>query len=174
MNYSVRCGRKHSVVIDRKSDFGRPFEVSVGKTKHTLQIRKVQEDGTLKTLMIDHRVCPVEIERRGDGMPVRVFLKGVPYEVDISRMASTRFRPPLPKAEVSGEVRASLPGQIVGILVEEGQRVAAGDPLVILDAMKMENEITAPMEGVVKSVHIRPGQVLAKGDLMLEIDPQGG
>ena len=169
MNYNVNCPRKHSVNIDRKADLGRSFEVAVDKSRYTVEIRKVQDDGTLKTLMVNHRVCPVEIERRGDGMPVRVFLKGVPYEVEIAKVASTRFRPPVPAREVSGEVRANLPGQIVAVLVEPGQRVEAGAPLAVLDAMKMENEIMAPRAGRVLSIAVHPGQILAKGDLILEI-----
>lgn len=170
MNYNVHCGKKHSVKIDRKSDFNKPFPVTVDKGSYLVEIRKVQEDGRLKTLMLDHRVWPVEVERSGNGMPVRVFLKGVPYEVDISRMASTRFRPPLPEAEISGEVRASLPGQIIDVLVGEGETVRKGQAVAILDAMKMENEITAPRDGRVKEVAVRPGQILGKGDRIIEIE----
>jgi biotin carboxyl carrier protein len=170
MNYNVHCGKKHSVKIDRKSDFNKPFPVTVDKGNYLVEIRKVQEDGCLKTLMLDHRVWPVEVERSGNGMPVRVFLKGVPYEVDISRMASTRFRPPLPEAEISGEVRASLPGQIIDVLVGEGETVRKGQAVAVLDAMKMENEITAPRDGRVKEVAVRPGQILGKGDRIIEIE----
>lgn len=169
MKYSVHSPDRHSVTIDRKSDLGKEFEITVGKNTYSVEIRKVQEDGTLKTLMINHRVCPVEVERRGDGLPVRVFLKGVPYEVDISRLASARVRPTLPEPEVSGEVRANLPGQIIEILVKEGQPVSAGTPLVILDAMKMENELLAPKDGTIKSVAVQAGRILAKGDLILEV-----
>jgi biotin carboxyl carrier protein len=169
VKYSVHSPDKHAVTIDRKADLSKEFEVTVDKHAYSVQIRKVKEDGTLKTLMINHRVCPVEVERRGDGLPVRVFLKGVPYDVDISRLASTRFRPALPEPEVSGEVRANLPGQIVEILVSPGQTVPAGSPLVILDAMKMENELLAPKEGTVRTIAVRTGQILAKGDLILEI-----
>jgi biotin carboxyl carrier protein len=169
MNYNVNCPKKHSVTIDRKADMGRTFEIGVDKARYTVEIRKVQDDGTLKTLMINHRVCPVEIERRGDGMPVRVYLKGVPFEVEIAKVASTRYRPPAPAREQSGEVRAALPGQIVALRVEPGQKVNAGAALAVLDAMKMENEITAPRGGTVKAIHAQTGQLLAKGDLILEI-----
>lgn len=170
MNYNVKCSGKHTVGIERKADTSSPFEITVGKNRFAVQIRKVQEDGTLKTLMVDHKVCPVEIERRGDGMPVRVFLKGIPYDVEISKVASTRYRPPLPERDISSEVFANLPGQIVDVLVQEGQAVEAGTPLVILDAMKMENELMAHKPGTVRSIAVKPGQILAKGDLIIEID----
>ena len=170
MNYSVHCEKKHSVSIDRKADLGQPFEVQVDKSRHTVSIRKVQENGKIKTLMIDHKVIPIEVERRGDGLPVRVFLKGVPFDVKISKVASTRFRPPLPEREISGDVLANLPGQIVDIMVREGESVSAGAPLVILDAMKMENEILAPRAGKIRRIAVNLNQVLAKGDLILEIE----
>jgi biotin carboxyl carrier protein len=170
VNYNVHSPAKHSVTISRKADLSKEFDITVDKSAYSVEIRKVQEDGTLKTLMINHRVCPVEVERRGDGLPVRVFLKGVPFDVEISRLASTRFRPALPEPEVSGEVRANLPGQIVELLVSPGQSVSAGSPLVILDAMKMENELLAPKAGRIKSIAAQSGQILAKGDLILEIE----
>ncbi|HSH09984.1 MAG TPA: biotin/lipoyl-containing protein [Oceanipulchritudo sp.] len=170
MNYSVYCEKKHAVSIDRKADLNKPFEVDVDKSNYTVAIRKVQDDGAIKTLMIDHRVCPIEVERRGDGMPVRVFLKGVPFDVEISKVASTRFKPPMAEREISGKVLANLPGQIVAILVREGDLVEAGAPLVILDAMKMENEIMAPKAGRINRIAVTKNQILAKGDLILEID----
>jgi pyruvate carboxylase subunit B len=112
---------------------------------------------------------PVEIERRGDGIPVKVYLKGVPYDVEISKMASTRFRPPMPEREISGEVRSTLPGQVIRMYVKPGDTVSEGDPLFILDAMKMENEIHSPKAGTIQSIAVEDGQIVAKGDLILEI-----
>ena len=120
--------------------------------------------------MIDHKVVPIEVERRGDGMPVRVFLKGVPFDVEISKVASTRFKPQVPERDVSGKVHANLPGQIVDILVREGDKVESGSAIAILDAMKMENEILSPKSGRVSSIHVSRNQILSKGDLILEIE----
>ena len=169
MNYIVNCEKKHTVAIDRKADLSKPFEVVVDKSNYTVKVRRVRDDGSILTLMVDHKVVPIDVERRGDGMPVRVFLKGVPYDVEISKVASTRFRPELPEREVSGEVCANLPGQILEFLVQEGDTVDAGTPLVILDAMKMENEIISPKAGTVGKLAVQPHAVLAKGDLILTV-----
>ena len=169
MKYSVNCQKRHTVSIDR-TDTGKPFVISVDKSQHEVAIRKVKDDGTIMTLLVDHKVVPIEVERRGDGMPVKVFLKGVPFEVEIAKVASTRFKPEVPERDVSGKVHANLPGQIVSILVKEGDSVTPGQPLAILDAMKMENEILSPKAGRVKSIQVNPNQILAKGDLILSID----
>ncbi len=71
-----------------------------------------------------------------------------------------------------GRVKAPIPGLITRVLVEQGQMVEAGQPLLVLEAMKMENEIRAPRSGVVAELNVRPGQDVALNVLLAEItDP---
>ena len=69
-----------------------------------------------------------------------------------------------------GRVTAYMPGRVVSILVEPGTQVAAGQGLVVLEAMKMQNEIQAERPGVVKTVHVVAGQSVDGGDLLFEIE----
>lgn len=170
MNYRVHSGKRHTVRIDGKTDASAPFAVQVDKRDYHVEIRKVRADGRIQTLMVNHQVCPIEVERRGDGMPVRVYLKGVPYDVEISKVASTRLRAPEAEPVVEGTVSALLPGRVLGLLVEIGQTVKQGEPLLILEAMKMENEIPAPRDGKVARVLIQEGQNVSKGDVLLELE----
>jgi len=62
-----------------------------------------------------------------------------------------------------GVVKAPMPGLVVRVPVTEGQQVAAGAALVVVEAMKMENELKAPRAGVVLKVHVAPGAVVEKG-----------
>jgi biotin carboxyl carrier protein len=71
-------------------------------------------------------------------------------------------------------LRAQLPGKVVKLLVAEGEVVAAGRPLVILEAMKMETEVTAPCAGRVARIHVEAGRILAMGDPLLDLDPDQG
>jgi biotin carboxyl carrier protein len=82
-----------------------------------------------------------------------------------------RFRLPLfepggaPGQHVSQEgggsrVKPPMPGRIVSVRVREGQRVAKGEVLLVLEAMKMQNEVVAPRAGVVAKLHVREGQVV--------------
>ena len=64
---------------------------------------------------------------------------------------------------------AYMPGRVVAVLVEEGDEVAAGQGVVVLEAMKMENEIRAEVAGKVIKLHVRPGQSVEGGDLLFEI-----
>ncbi len=68
-----------------------------------------------------------------------------------------------------GRIKAPIPGQIKTVLVAEGDRVEAGQPLFILEAMKMENEIHAPKAGVVSQVAVRPGQDVTRHEVLAEI-----
>ncbi len=66
-------------------------------------------------------------------------------------------------------VHAPMPGLVLGVLVEAGQTVEAGQPVVVLEAMKMENELRAPAAGAVEAVHVREGDTVAKGALLLKL-----
>ena len=67
------------------------------------------------------------------------------------------------------EVRASLPGLVVRVAVAVGDIVAAGEPLVAIEAMKMQNEIRAPGPGRVVAVEVSPGQTIAAGALLVRL-----
>ena len=67
-------------------------------------------------------------------------------------------------------VRAPMPGLVVRVLVEKGEAVEAGQDVVVLEAMKMENVLRAPAAGTVGSVHATAGTAVGKNDLLLEID----
>ena len=66
---------------------------------------------------------------------------------------------------------ADMPGKVVRVLVEPGRTVAVGEPLVILESMKMETELAAAVAGQVARVHVAAGQVVAQGDPLVDIEP---
>lgn len=67
----------------------------------------------------------------------------------------------------AGEVKAPMPGLVLRVHVAPGQRVAAGEGLVVLEAMKMENQIKAPAAGVVEAVRVGAGTAVEKGQVLL-------
>ena len=66
-------------------------------------------------------------------------------------------------------VTSPLPGNVLGINVSMGQAVKAGDTLMVIEAMKMENDVTAPCDGTVKQISVSKGDVVATGDTLLVI-----
>lgn len=69
----------------------------------------------------------------------------------------------------SGQVAAPIPGLITSVAVTAGDAVSAGDQLLVLEAMKMENEIAAPLAGTVASVHVSPGDAVEKGTRLVDL-----
>ena len=66
-------------------------------------------------------------------------------------------------------VNAPMPGNILDVKVKPGDKVKAGDTLLILEAMKMENEISAPQDGTVAAVNVRKGDTVNSGDILCSL-----
>ncbi len=109
-----------------------------------------------------------EAERRFymtiDGIPEEIFLESLG---EFQKEAGSGQRD---KATREGQVTTTMPGNIVDVLVEEGAEVSAGDPVLIIEAMKMETEIKAPASGKVTAVHIKKGDRVTPGDVLVEIE----
>ena len=71
-------------------------------------------------------------------------------------------------------MEAVMPGVVVEVLVAEGEGVEAGQALVILEAMKMQNEIRAKGRGVVREVHVEAGQAVASGERLVTLGEEPG
>ena len=67
------------------------------------------------------------------------------------------------------KVQCVIPGVIQKVYVRPGQSVRKGEPLCILEAMKMQNDIVSPFDGRVKTVNIEPGRMVTKGELLVEL-----
>ena len=104
-------------------------------------------------------VMKVDFELNGQARTVRVDKAGV-------KVANQRAR-----AEPNNalHVPAPMPGMVVTVSVKPGQAVKAGDPLVSIEAMKMETQIRAERDGTVKTVHVKTGETIAAHDLLVEM-----
>ena len=122
------------------------------------------------SLLVDHHSYEIAVEETRRGY--RILLQGHQYEAEVEderyrRLMAGRSQP-APTAGLTTVV-APIPGLIVRVEVEEGQEVKAGQPLVILQAMKMENEIRAPQAGVVRQVHVRAGENVEQGATLVTL-----
>lgn len=94
-----------------------------------------------------------------------VTVNGVAYNVTVEEGTGA---PVAAAGAVS--VTAPMPGNILDVKVKAGDSVKAGDTLLILEAMKMENEISAPQDGTIASVNVRKGDVVNSGDLLITMN----
>jgi biotin carboxyl carrier protein len=67
-------------------------------------------------------------------------------------------------------ITSHIPGLVLKVEVRPGQPVRRGDPLLVLEAMKMQNEVVAPCDAQVKAVHVDPNQRVAKNELLIELE----
>ncbi|HEV7502734.1 MAG TPA: biotin/lipoyl-containing protein [Vicinamibacteria bacterium] len=149
----VRAGAdgRYTVRLD-----GRPVEVDVRDAgPHAM------------SLIVDGRAHEVMIERRPGGY--RVVLRGQVLDVALAEGARGAAAPRRP-AGGPARVQAPMPGKLVRVLVSAGQDVGAGQGLVVMEAMKMENEIRAPRAGRVKEAPVREGQAVEMGALLVLLE----
>ena len=109
-----------------------------------------------------------------DGVPEEILVETlgetVPTEaglVDSKRAAKTSRRP---KASKEGHVTSSMPGTIVDVVVKVGAKVKAGDAVLVIEAMKMENEVPAPVAGTVKAINVVKGDSVNPDEALVEIE----
>lgn len=120
---------------------------------------KVHE-GSVTLAQKTYRVALGENDVHVDGTPLPFRIHDVKTGAaggDVAGSRGARVKPP-------------MPGKIVSVAVHEGDEVQAGQVLVILEAMKMQNEIVAPSAGVVKKVHVRAGQNVEGKDVLVELE----
>jgi pyruvate carboxylase subunit B len=123
--------------------------------------------------------------RREDSRPLYVTVDGLPEEVLLETLDEIELTPGIAtggdggkrsrkadprRATRPGDVTTSMPGTVIDVLVSEGQAVQAGDPVLVIEAMKMESEIPAPISGTVKAVNVTKGQAANPDDALIEIE----
>ena len=91
-----------------------------------------------------------------------ITVNGVAYSVSVEETAAG--------AAGAVTVKAPMPGNILDVKVKAGASVKAGDVLVILEAMKMENEIVAPQDGTVASINVNKGDNVNSGDVLVSMN----
>jgi pyruvate carboxylase subunit B len=109
-----------------------------------------------------------------DGFPEEVVvetLDQVVLEGGTEGAVKTAIAGKRPKASREGHVTTTMPGNIVKVLVAEGDKVAAGQPVLVTEAMKMETEIQAPIAGTVTGVFVAKGDAVNPNEVLIEIEP---
>jgi biotin carboxyl carrier protein len=126
----------------------------------------------LRQLLIDGRPLTLSVEAVGRGRWT-LTPKGERWEMEVLDERTQHIRSLAgsgAQRRAAGVLKAPMPGLVVRVQVQPGQQVAAGAPLVVLEAMKMENELKAGAPGVVKSVRVAPGEAVEKGQVLVEFE----
>lgn len=123
------------------------------------------------SLIVDGKSVPVSVEATGpDTIRVTIDSRRTEVQVKDERdLLVEEFGLGEDRAG-GGKVRAPMPGLVLDVFVEEGDTVEAGQGLLVLEAMKMENELKAPAGGVVRTIHAASGEAVDKDALLIEIE----
>jgi biotin carboxyl carrier protein len=156
------AGRRLPVEVRGGGDAS--YAVTIGE--HRLEVEARRSGGSGLSLLVGGRSHDVAVERTPTGF--RVHLAGEVMEVRLSEAASAAMG--APTGSGPGRVIAPMPGKIVRVLVAPGREVDAGQGVVVVEAMKMENELKAVRAGTVRAVHVREGQAVDGGTLLVELE----
>lgn len=124
-------------------------------------------------LTLDGRSHRIAQDGEADGI-WRIVDRGSVREVGIEDERTRHIRSLVgagKSAAGGGVLKAPMPGLVLRIAVSEGEVVAAGAGLVVLEAMKMENELKAPSAGTVRAIRVTAGEAVEKGQPLLELEP---
>jgi 3-methylcrotonyl-CoA carboxylase alpha subunit len=129
--------------------------------------------GERMLVRIDGR--PAEATLRREGADLLVSLRGRIYRFRARDPRAPRLKRSASRIDFArGEIHAPMPGLVVEVLVEEGSAVEAGQSVLVVEAMKMQNALTAPLAGQVSEVRVAPGAAVETGQLLLSIRPEEG
>ncbi len=171
MTFEVEVnGRLRRVTVERSAP-GR-FRVTLDGTVHEVDAARTGDHALSLILQGEGgRSRDVQIAPSGPPGEILVGIDGRVAAVSIDARRSRRGAPDA-AAALDGEQKivAPMPGRIVRILAAAGDAVAARQPLVVVEAMKMENELRAPRAGRVKLVAVTPGMSVESGRLLVVIE----
>ena len=120
------------------------------------------------SLLIGERSYEVRVDR--DKTNYTVEMGGRVWTFCLTDPTRAVLRPGGGVRHGAGLIKAPMPGRVVKILVEEGQKVQHGDGLLVVEAMKMENELSAPRDGIIKTIHVGEGDTVEGNAELLLID----
>ncbi len=159
-------GRERVVVVDGPQADGR-FRITIDGELREVDARAIRP-GTW-SIILDGRQHIVDLDRRRGKIAASIGPSEATLEVEDAlhrRLAAAAQPRDKPRGEI---LRAPIAGKVVKVLVAVGDVVAPHTPVIVLEAMKMENELISERGGTVKALHKLAGQAVDTGDLLVEL-----
>jgi biotin carboxyl carrier protein len=164
-------GREYDVVLEYHSE---NYRATVNGRPTEITYNHLGENRFL--LLADREALEVDVRPAGGNGDRIVFMLGqeIPVTVEDYHVAQARKAAGIvAHVSVERQLRAPMPGLVLKIHVTPGQRVVKGQPLVVIEAMKMENIIKAKSDSTVAAVTVTVGRTVEKGDPLIEFQIDG-
>jgi 3-methylcrotonyl-CoA carboxylase alpha subunit len=155
----LRCGEKTFDVQVREA--GGVLEARVAGR----ELRFALEPAGPNVFVVRAGTRAATLHLARDGARIHLSWDGVAYELEEEREG---VRPA--SRHDDDALEAPMPGRVAVVKVAPGQRVAKGEELLVVEAMKMENALRAPRDGVVRAVHVAAGDMVTPGRALVEIE----
>lgn len=143
----------------------REYKVTIDGTTYSVNIGRIIDDKV--DVVLDGKTYQVSVEtpmRRVSKTPV------IKRKKEVMNAAEVPDRTSAPGSVLpGGDVLAPLPGVILKLLVKEGDKVSIGQPVAIMEAMKMENEIESPITGTVQEIVVSDGDNILENAIIMKI-----
>jgi biotin carboxyl carrier protein len=151
--------------------FPQPLKhsIRIGNREYEVKLKADDKFGTY--ILWKNRKYPVEVVRSRQNK-YEILFNDISYTFTVETPFSMQRMKVLSSARGKADkelLKAPMPGKIIDVLVREGVNVLRGEPLVILEAMKMQNEIQSPVNGKVLKVNAKPNTNVMKDDILVEI-----
>jgi propionyl-CoA carboxylase alpha chain len=155
----------------------------VSGTEHEVRFRLTRDglraDGLPDVRLVSRTPNRVVLEDQGVARRFTIATYDDAIHVDgpgtsVALAPVSRFPDPAETQRSPGSLLAPMPGTVVRVAVPEGAPVSAGQPLLWLEAMKMEHLVAAPTDGVLAKLHVTPGQQVSVGTILAVVEPQEG
>ena len=157
---------------NKKYEFENPKELYIKQGKEKIPVEIVTDKSGFDFIIWKNKKYLVEVIEKNQNQ-YEISINGVSYPISVESPFSYKRKKFLAKnKEVSKieKVQAPMPGKIIEFLVEEDQIVKEGEPLLILEAMKMQNEILSNIHGKVKNINFNPEDTVMKDDILIEVE----
>jgi len=168
MTYSADFqGQTHRVAV---TAMGSPAEVQVDEATHVVDFTPI--GGGLFSIIVNGRSYQVDVVEEAEGV-LAIWVEGELHQVEFQEEGRRRRKDPGVGAPSKGGrqvISCPMPGKVVKLLVSLEQEVSAGQGVIVVEAMKMENELKASGPGVVKEIKVREGAGVGGGEVLVVIE----
>jgi biotin carboxyl carrier protein len=167
MAFVVRSGDRQFLISPRLVESGEHedhYLVLMDDIEHRLSVTRITP--THLSILLGNKSYNVEVEKNDHEYRVTTRGEVFSFRVHDEYLQSTEEE----SAGGGAVITAPMPGLVVRVMVKEGDEVKAGQGLLVLEAMKMQNEIPSPGAGTVKEIPVEQGKTVMTGDVLVVIE----